>query len=157
MVPYSSDSNLFVRFYSHFELGVRPHVHGHSQSSKNVLEKAGDAGLWFVEELPYKVMKIAKDPRVVTIALTALALIVDSFLFYPSTTATTLRAVVDLLPRIPAWAVRFSAYILSVETIIAYAARAEGRFMNEHLMKRFYGGHAGAGADAAIPADAASI
>lgn len=137
---YPSDSNVFVRLFSHVSLALRPTVDEyHTGREKNILEKIGDTGLWMIEHLPGKIVRVLKDPRVVTFALTVFALIGDSYLFYPTHTTNVLRAVVDILPQIPVWAPRLALYILSVITILSYAARAEGRFMNKNLMDRFYG------------------
>jgi hypothetical protein len=118
---------------------LRHTIENRGDIHKNVLEKIGDAGLWFVEEFPRKVWHVAKDPRVVTIALTAMALLATSFIFYPSTTWFVVRTVITSCIVPPLWAVKFSAYIATVGIIVAGACRAEGRFINSKLMKAFYG------------------
>jgi hypothetical protein len=79
-----------------------------------------------------------KDPKVVTLALTAFAILAASFAFYPITTYVTIKAGIALLPAVPLWTIRFAAYIATVGTIIATAMRAEGRFLNTELMNNFY-------------------
>lgn len=135
-VSYHEESFLIVRFFKHFSLGVKPDIGDHE---RNIIEKVGDAGLWFVEELPRKVVRFCHDPKVVTIALTALALIAVTVGFYPITTYTTINAVILLLPVIPFWAAKFSVYIATVGLILSTSMRAMGRFVNSDLMNTFYG------------------
>lgn len=136
---YHADNHLFARFGYHVVLGLKKDLGDRMEHPKKWLEKVGDAGLWIVEELPCKIWKGMKDPRVVTVALTALALLAASFLFYPSTTWLAAKAAIAILPVPPFWAVKFSAYILTVSLILSSACRALGRFTNERLMNRFYG------------------
>lgn len=126
---------LGARFVNHFLLGVKEDIGPHN---KNILEKVGDAGLWMIEKFPGKVWEKMKDPKVVTIALTALALVATSFAFYPAATFLAFKGALALLPTIPFWAIRFSAYIFTVGVIISTALRAEGRFSNSALMNEFY-------------------
>ncbi|MBA3721062.1 MAG: hypothetical protein H0W88_01505 [Parachlamydiaceae bacterium] len=137
-INYSANANIFSRISNHFVLGVKSEIGGHTNQNKNFIEKTGDFGLWIVEKFPGKVWTVMKDPKVVTLVVTALALVGDSFLFYPSMTMSTVKAALVLLPQIPLWAVRFSSYIFSLQLIISTALRAEGRFMNKELMNRFY-------------------
>jgi hypothetical protein len=134
-VFYTGDADIFVRFASHFELGISKDVGNHE---KNLLERMGDFGLSIVEKLPVKVWDVLKDPRIVTIALTSFAMLAASFLFYPSLTYQNIKAIVELLPPIPFWAIRFSAYIFTIGTILAAGLRAGGRFSNTTLMNAFY-------------------
>lgn len=136
---YCRDSLLPQRFLSHLVFGLRHTIPNRKDIPKNSLEEIGDVGLWMIEELPRKVWHAATDPRVVTVALTALALIATSLLFYPMHSLYVFQIVwtVGLVP--PFWAVKFAAYIYTVELILASACRAEGRFANSTLMKAFYG------------------
>lgn len=129
------EGGLITGFVNHFAFGVKQNIGEHQ---KNFLEKIGDVGLWMLEKFPGKVWKVMKDPRVVTIALTALALLAASFAFYPVTTFLIIKAALALLPVIPFWTIHLSAYIATVGLIISTACRAEGRFMNSELMKEFY-------------------
>lgn len=136
---YDVNSDLFQKFGSHAVLGLKKDIGDRANSPKNVLETIGDVGLWVVEELPRKISVLFTDPRVVTVALTAFALIATSFVFYPVTTWTFAGEAIALLPHAPLWAVRFAGYILTVSVILAASCRAQGRFWNAELMNRFYG------------------
>lgn len=134
-VAYHQNGWLGTRFANHFVLGVKEDIGAHP---KNILEKMGDHGLWIVEKFPAKLWEVMKDPKVVTVALTAFALLATSFAFYPGITYMTVKSALAVLPQIPLWAVRFSAYISTVGLILATAMRAEGRFLNKDLMDKFY-------------------
>lgn len=135
-VSYVEEGNLLTRFANHFVLGVKKDIGSHE---KNWVEKLGDIGLWMVEELPGKVWRVMKDPKVVTIALTAFAILGASFAFYPSATYLAIKSAILMLPEIPLWTVRLTAYLSVVGLIISTALRAEGRFLNRDLMDKFYG------------------
>jgi hypothetical protein len=137
-LPYAANDALLQRFCNHVAFAVMPTIEGYKDSDKNIIEKAGDLGLWAVEKLPNKLWKTIKDPKIVTLSLTIFALLADSFVFYPSKTTQVLKTGFALLPTIPFWSVRLSLYILSVQTILATFLRAEGRFLNEELKNRFY-------------------
>lgn len=126
---------LGARFVNHFLLGVKENIGPHN---KNLLEKVGDLGLWMIEKFPGKVWEKMKDPKVVTLALTSFALLAASFGFYPTATFLAIKGALAVLPTVPLWAVRFSAYIFTVGVIISTALRAEGRFSNAALMNEFY-------------------
>ncbi len=135
-VTYSAENNIAVRFYNHACLGLQKNIQDHS---RNFMEKIGDAGLWPLENIPTMALDAVRDPRVVTIGLTSLAMLGDSFAFYPDETTCWLKAAWALVPIIPFWAMKFSAYISTVEIISSYGLRAEGRFANNKLMDQFYG------------------
>ena len=138
VVPYDPTQNIVTRFKYHVNLGLFREIGSRKACPKNWLEKIGDYGLWFVEDLPRKISLFIRDPRVATIAITALALLAASFVFYPITTIFYIKAAFHLLPEIPFWAVKFSAYVFVVETILASSCRAQGRFWNKALMEEFY-------------------
>ncbi len=132
MSVYINQNDLLpVRFFSYAKLGLNKNIQPHE---KNLAEKIGDAGLTVVEELPRKVWKFVRDPRVVTIALTAFAMIATSFAFYPATTLAVIKGAITLLPKVPFWAAKFALYIATISTILSYSLRAQGRFWNEALM-----------------------
>ena len=135
-VAYSADRNIVFRIRDHVYLGLSKNIQPHE---KNIIEKIGDAGLWPLENLPRITWNAVSDPRVITIAVTSLAMLTDSFGFYPEETTLYVKAAWALLPTIPYWAAKFGAYVLSIEVISSYGARAEGRFMNKGLMQQFYG------------------
>lgn len=134
---YNAHASLGQRFQYHIVLGLKRDIGNRTDCDKNILEKIGDSGLIVIENLPRIVYKITHDPKVITVALTALALVATSFLFYPATTFLTVKTALIIIP--PLWAVRLAGYIATVELILAGACRAEGRFLNTALMKKFYG------------------
>lgn len=141
MVKYDENSWILSRFYSHFYFGTQS---DRSQDvgkdiESNLLEKMGNVGLWPIENLPKKVLNLGKDPIIVTIALTALALFVINLAFYPEITTRVIKnAAVFIANNVPYWAVKFAVYISCVEVTIATAMRACGRFSNQALMEKFY-------------------
>src|SRR5262245_48993940 len=106
LVEYNASTNIFQRFRYHVVLGLKKEIGDRTNCPKNVLEKIGDVGLWTVEVIPEKIKNFLIDPRVVAVALTALALVAASFLFYPVTTWLTIKMAISLLPLPPLWAVR---------------------------------------------------
>lgn len=136
MLPAAQYNNLSlpVKFFHNLKWGLCSELE--VEYKKNKAEVLGDKGLWFIRDVPRYVKNFITDPRVVTVALTALALVADSFLFYPTTTLYTLKAAYAFLPHIPLWAVKFACYIVTVETIISAFLRAQGRFFNEQLMAK---------------------
>ncbi len=78
-VAYSGDRNLVYRIRDHAYLGLSKNIQAHE---KNLLEKVGDVGLWPLENLPRITWNMVSDPKVITLATTALVMLADSFLFY---------------------------------------------------------------------------
>lgn len=138
-IPYHENDGLWSHFVDHVHLGLSKNIQPHRA---NVTEKIGDAILWTVEDFPGIAWKAIKEARVVTVALTALALLANSFLFYPFKTLANLKAFYQWLPLPPLWAVRFSTYIFTCALILGYGLRAFGRFSNHELMNEFYHPHA---------------
>ncbi len=134
-IKYSGDAWLPIRFFDHMRLGFQSKIQEHE---KNNLEKLGDAGLYPIENFPRMVWNFSTDPKVITAAATVFLMLADSYAFYPSETGSYLKHAYDLLPKIPFWALKFGTYLLSIETIASFGARAEGRFWNSNLMKAFY-------------------
>lgn len=144
MITNDTNGPFYKQIYNHVILGLSSEIEDHEQKDKNFVEKAGDIGLWPLENFPRVVRWLcsqAKDPKVVTLALGILALIANSYLFYPLTTHLVLKAswsfTVSLIPQIPLWAAKFAAYIFSCQVIVSAVARAEGRFLNKELMDKF--------------------
>ncbi len=139
MIECRQDSFLPVKFYNHLILGLTPNT-GHVYE-KNILEKAGDVGLWVIEKLPPKVWKAAKEPRVIGLAITVAALFVNSLIFYPSLTARYTVDAAKLLGRVLPLQmkhIRFASWAVVCETIVAAGARFQGRFWNTELKNQFY-------------------
>lgn len=142
---YHANDHVFARFINHASFATAKDL-GNERAPANIIEKAGNGLLKLTGLLPKGVKAIGKafkDPRVVTIALTALALLAASFAFYPIVTFTTTKAafifVGELIKHVPFWAVKLSAYLLTCTAIVGCGLRAEGRFTNSNLMKQFYG------------------
>lgn len=135
---YKAGASLKQRFRYHAVFGIRKEIGDRTDCPKNTVEKIGDIGFWIVENIVRIVSELVHDPKFVTIVVTVLALIVDSFLFYPERTITVVDSLFSLIPFPPFWAIRFICYITTVELILAGAFRAQGRFLNTSLMKKFY-------------------
>lgn len=123
-----------TRFFNYFAFAVKKDIGVHE---KSLLEKAGDLGLWTIEEFPKKVWKMMKDPVVITVALTAIALVGVTLAFYPVTTVLAAKAALLLLPQVPFWAVKFSAWVGAVGLILSTSMRALGRVTNLELRAYF--------------------
>lgn len=121
-------------FYSYAKLGLQKEIQAHDE---NLIEKAGNAILWTVEDLPFRIYEKIIEPRVITVALTTIALYSNSLVFYFSKTRALTRQFFQWLPLPPLWAVRFGAYSFTSLLIIGAALRAYGRFSNEALMNEF--------------------
>lgn len=144
-VAYNPNSNIFVRVWDHAALGLKKDIGNREQTPPNLIEKAGNGILYIANLVPRSVKALCKsfqDPRVVTVALTAIALLATSFAFYPVPTAlwtkAACHAAARLIHQIPLWAVKFSAYIATCAGIVGAGLRAGGRFNNAALMKEFY-------------------
>jgi hypothetical protein len=142
---YHADNHLFSRFLNHAHFGITRDL-GDERAQPNAIEKAGNGILKITGMLPKSIKAIGKafkDPRVVTVALTVIALLTTSFAFYPTTTYLASKAIctfaATLIKQIPFWAVRMSAYLMTCTAIVGFGLRAEGRFTNAPLMKQFYG------------------
>ena len=135
-------SSLPVRFWNHAVFGLRDEVAEelkHEENTKNWCEKFGDRSVYITKNaIPNAISGCLKDPRVVTVALTALALITISLAFYPITTALYLQAAWAAMPLPSFGAVKFAVYLWSCAAVVSLAARAQGRFCNAELMERFY-------------------
>jgi len=141
MIEYSNNDNIVFRFISHYKLGTQSDLSEYYKGDvqPNLIERIGDVGLWMLENIPRKVWQMATEPRVVTIALTAMTLFSITLAFYPVTTyLATYDVVVFVVTNTPFWAVKLAVYIALVETTIAKALRAYGRFSNQALMDKFY-------------------
>lgn len=150
---YDGNGILPVRVWEHVKIGLSHNIgKREGDTSKNFLEKVGDTGLWVWEELPGKVYNALSDPRVVVIALTILSQLAISLVFYPYATVNFVRAAVAILPHIPGWAIRFSAYIYISTINVSYGTRALGRVSNQSLMRVFYTTKAAAPAQDRPPA-----
>lgn len=142
---YNPNNQLLYRIRDHVAFGLSKDIGDREEHPRNVAEKVGDAILWTVDLIPRSMKAIGKsfqDPRVVTIALTALGLFATSLIFYPATTLIASKLVItaasNLLCQVPFWAVKFSTYLTICSSIIGAGLRAGGRFNNASLMNDFY-------------------
>lgn len=137
-VAYHKDSWIGVRFIDNFRFAIKKDIGSREGCPPNLCERISTIGLWLVEEFPRKAFKALSDPRFVTLAITVLSLEITSLCFYPTMTIDLNKRAIQLLPRIPYWAVKFATYLVICETIIAYWLRAESRFCNIPLKAAFY-------------------
>lgn len=108
---------------------VRP-----TDNKKNVCEKLGDAGLWATETFPGKVWNVISDPRVVSVALCALALGGISYLFYPSLTMNTANSLLGRITLPTSEQLKLALTVVLSINIVAATLRALGRFTNAELV-----------------------
>jgi hypothetical protein len=109
---------------------------------KNECERIGDVLAWHVTQLPRHINRAFSDPRVLTIALTALAMIAVTFTFYPVTTFLAVKSIsVFIVTKTPWLYVKLGTYVLSMLAVLGTGTRALGRFTNKELMHSFYKHH----------------
>jgi len=144
-ITYNPKVNLFNRIWDHAAIGLKNHIGDRTHTPRNLIEKAGDGILWTTGLLPRAVKSMGKalqDPRIATIALTALALFTVSLVFYPTLTIAATKAAytatILAITKVPFWAAKFTTYILICSSIVGAGLRAGGRFHNAELMKEFY-------------------
>lgn len=137
-ITFRKENNFIDTWVNHLKFTLKKDIGDHKM---NWAEKLANIGLWGVEKLPTKIWNIAKNPKVIVVALTALALLANSFAFYPLMTLQVIKATIALIPQIPLWALKFSAYIASCGFIIFTAVRALGRLCNKDLMEKFSARH----------------
>lgn len=130
-----------TRLYSHVVFGLSKEIQEHEANWK---ERLGNLGLWTVEVLPSKVLnatlKVVRDPRFVTIALTILALWANTYLFYPIHAMRVLVWTGNMLSMLPLPSLatcKFATYIYVCNAILSASLRAYGRFSNSKLMDDF--------------------
>jgi hypothetical protein len=138
-VSYNKNDFILDRFVDYFKFCTRKDIGPRHEPdlAPNLGEKVSNIALWIAEEFPRKVFQVIKEPRFVALALTVLALGVTSLAFYPTVTISVIKAAVRLLPNIPYWAVKFGAYILTCETILALGLRTQSRLWHPELVSAF--------------------
>ncbi len=92
-----------------------------------------------MENVPGKMWKIVKEPRVMNIAIAALAMTSVSLAFYPAQTKNVFTDIAKAIPMPTREQVKFAAYLTIMAHIASFALRAEGRFSNYNLMQAWYG------------------
>lgn len=140
-MTYNPDHSTVFHFIQHAKFGLSQTINRYDQP-KNLLEKLGDLGLWTLEKFPGKIWKLMKEPRWITLALTAIALATVSFAFYPQQTIDLANYAIRSIPLPSLAQVKFGTYLFTVGNILSFSARAYGRFSNEDLMTSWYGGTA---------------
>jgi hypothetical protein len=132
-----------VGFINHARLAFNRNVEeDRSKIPENFGEKLGNAMTWHVRGLPKKVWKMANDPKVITVALTALAMLSVQMAFYPAATALAAKtAVAYVAAHVPFETAKFGAYCLSMLFVVGMGTRTLGRFTNVKLMTSFYKHH----------------
>lgn len=147
-VEYNPARSWPVRIIDQAKFSLARDIGNHPRDNiGGILETAGDFGLWFIEVLPKKVLSLAKkvitDPRIVTIGLTSLALLTNSYIFYPQTTylytQAAVKVIVSYIPAISAETLKFSAWAFMTAMISSAGfGRALGRWMNNDLREAYY-------------------
>jgi len=122
-----------ARFIQLCKAGLYKNIYNNNKENyePNFFGKIADGMLYHIDELPSKIGNFIRNPRVVTIALTALAILAVSLAFYPTLTPIYLKLAISAIPLPPAWVVKFALYLLSVETILGYSVRAQSRFWSQ--------------------------
>ncbi len=106
---------------------------------KNRMEQAGDRFAWHVVELPKLICEAFENPKIVTVALTALALFSVQLTFYPIITAQAIKASIIFASNyVPFWSVKMGAYLATQAAVLGFGMRALGRFSNDDLMAKWY-------------------
>jgi hypothetical protein len=136
MYTYPKDARLGQRFAHLLHFCRREECLPHE---KNQLEKLGDLGLYHIERAPGVIWRSVADPKWIAVYLWIFAEICVSLLFYPTITIDWMKYFYSCIPDIPWWFVRLTLYLVSVETIMAFFLRAEGRLLNKELMSEYYG------------------
>lgn len=134
--PYcGEDRALAVRFANHFRMLTQDDPGAHDE---NALEKIGDLLAYPSVHLPGLIRRACKDPRVLTVALGALAMLADSYLFYPKETHECIKQAITYLNFITLERARFAGWVGSLYQIAAVTTRALGRAFNSEYMDQFY-------------------
>ncbi|MEC7839182.1 MAG: hypothetical protein VX777_03985 [Chlamydiota bacterium] len=109
---------------------------GTPERHKTLIEKTGDMMLWPWLNIPGKVIKIGTDARIITVAATTLALLGNTYLFYPRETLDSINYIILLLPTIPFAYIKFAGWLATCELITGLGARTFGRVDNPALMNQ---------------------
>jgi hypothetical protein len=127
-------------FFSHTKLALTGNPAQYGDYHKNLTEKLGNLLLYPSLNLPKGLINALYNPKVLTVAFTALALIGVQFAFYPITSALLLeKALVLISAYITPEIAKLAAYVFIQTAIVGLGTRAMGRFTNEGLMNKFYG------------------
>jgi hypothetical protein len=105
---------------------------------QNRLERVGRL-LICVTQLPKKAWHALHNPKVITVAFTALAMISVQFAFYPTASYLATKAIcMFIVQHIPAYAVKISVYVFTQINVLGFGIRAFGRFSNDELMNNWH-------------------
>lgn len=130
---YSSADFLPKRFFNLAKFLLLPEVNDTYEHQPNKGEKLANVMLHPIENFP----QYLTNPKVVTLGLSALALLVDSYLFYPQKTQEFVERVFNFLKEHQE-TLRLTAYLFSVNNILGYTLRAESRLFDQVLMEKVY-------------------
>jgi hypothetical protein len=110
-----------------------------AEYNESILEKIGSFLSWHVTKLPSKAYHALRDPKVITVALTSIAMLSVQFAFYPRISILAAKSLATFIAKqIPAWTVKASAYTIIQAAILGLGTRALGRFSNNELMQKWY-------------------
>ena len=137
-ISYYAHSALPVRFFQHARFALTSNTG--IEHIKNLREKAGDYGLWAIQNLVPKIWHFVHEPRILNVFFTATAMLAVSFAFYPGKTKEKLKEIRDKLPLPTAGQIKCATYIGILFHLVALGLRTEGRFSNDLLMKAWYAG-----------------
>jgi hypothetical protein len=105
---------------------------------KNLCERIGDVMVWHIVELPKKIWNFISDPRVVTIALTALTMLTITAICYPVGTWLVVKSiVVAVLPYLTPVVIKLAICLFANYTILGFGTRAFGRMWNQNLITAY--------------------
>jgi hypothetical protein len=127
-------------FINHVYMALTPRPEQMASAyTQGRLEKIGDGLAWHVTKLPQHIRSALNNPKVITVALTALALLTVQFAFYPTATYLAAQAVFTFAAQyITASGVKIAIYAAIQTAITGIGVRALGRFSNDELMDKWY-------------------
>lgn len=108
----------------------------------NFLEKTGDLMIWSITGGLIKLVRFWKDPRALTVALTALASVTNTFAFYPQESIQASRQALEFVAKnLPFHRVKLASYLFTMLIITGTGVRMLGRVTNTELLSHFYASH----------------
>lgn len=140
-LPEFSNNNYYptrvfhrAQFALKSELGSVPRT---GDYAPNWLEKMGDLGLYIPSRVPRVTLNAIRDPRIVTLFMTVISLVTNSYLFYPTKSLQIMKDGLEVIQLIQPETLKFAAYLFSCNIILSLGCRAGGRFSNVALYNAF--------------------
>ena len=137
----SASNGVLSGFVNHTKLAFgdpRLHMDKGTQIPKNNFEKVGEKILWAPKALPKFISNGLHNPKVLAVALTAIAMLATSFFFYPISTVLNVYHTLSLLsPLISFWGIKTTLFVLTQLGIVGWGVRTLGRFSNPTLIKAY--------------------